>query len=247
MVRKFIVDSYTAIFYLEGEKDELEWLLRRLRELDKESLVNYARWKTKQGKRVPSFLIQQKWENAKLEEIKRNYIERWYREILGYETVISVGGGGKGLIEKMRLSSSQKGKEIAETLYCPIKRVVKNGKTVRFIDKITNKPYEGQVYRVILNEYERVENIGDAEIIAIVDDVVNSGATIREIAKWMGALYNTKDIVCFVALDLRKKEQQLPCEVVSIYRVKENNRGSAYLATDLIEEFRDLQDFLKDG
>ena len=86
----------------------------------------------------------------------------------------------------------------------------------------------------------------NTEIIALVDDVVNSGTTIKEIARWTDTLYNTKDIVCFVALDLRKEEQQLPCKVVSIYRVKENNRGSAYLATDLIEEFSDLQDFLKD-
>ncbi len=245
--RGFIVDNYTAIFYLGEEKDEMEALLDALSELDGRSVEKYARWKEKQGKRVPSFLSQRKWENAKLKEMERDCVETWYSELLSYDAVISVGSGGKELMERIRLSLSTNGKSMLEILYCPIKRVVKDGKTIGFIDNISGKPYEGQIYRKVLDEYRAVETAVDVDRIAIVDDVVNSGSTIREIAKWMSSLYSTKDVVCFIALDLRKEEQQLPCGVISIYRVKEKNGGSAYLAADLIDEFRDLQEFLGGG
>ena len=82
---------------------------------------------------------------------------------------------------------------------------------------------------------------------AVVDDVINSGATIKEIVKWMRTLYNTSDIVCFVVLDVRKMKQIPASDVVSIYRVKESNGGSAYLAADLIDEFDDLKEFLRNN
>ena len=124
-------------------------------------MEEYAAWRASKDRRVPSFLTKKKWDDVQLEKINTECVEQWYREILNYETVIWVGGGGRMLINNVP-ANLLSNKDMRDVLYCPIRRIKKNdSKDMYFIDSVSSKPYEGQLYRLNANKYELIDGIGE--------------------------------------------------------------------------------------
>ncbi len=232
------MDGCGCIFYTnEDEKRECETLLEILNKLREDGIVEeYIRSSKAGGSYVPKFLRYEY--NFRWVNIPEDALKNWYKEIVNNsDMLVLVGSGGKKVFDMLEAEDDKD----VRVAYAPIKRVRSlDGRYEGFVNAMTSEPYRGELYMLRGDESSEINDDCIAGSIALMDDVIYSGATVEKLSKFIKERNPVKEVYCCALLDIDMEDKRIDGETFVIYKVKEKNRDITYLAFDLIKEIKEI-------